>query len=42
MPAGSYIDNGKSAMAKSNPMLDLLCLTGSLMNLNAGSAILGQ
>ena len=42
MASGAYIDDGKSAMADTNPVLNVLRLTGSLVSLNAASAILGQ
>ena len=42
MTSGAYIDDGKSAMADTNPVLNVLRLTGSLASLNAASAILGQ
>jgi len=40
--AGAYVDDGKSAMANTNPVLNVLRLTGSLVSLNAARAILGQ
>src|SRR4029453_16808183 len=42
MTSGAYIDDGKSAMADTNPVLNVLRLNGSLVSLNAASAILGQ
>src|SRR4029453_3445333 len=42
MTSGAYIDDGKSAMADTNPVLNVLRLTGSLVSLSAASAILGQ
>src|SRR5262249_16910300 len=42
MTSGAYIDDGKSAMANTNPVLNVLRHTGSLVSLNAASAILGQ
>src|SRR5262245_42294697 len=42
MTGEACIDDGKSAMADTNPVLNVLRLTGSLASLNAASAILGQ
>jgi uncharacterized protein YlzI (FlbEa/FlbD family) len=42
MAGEAYIDDGKSAMADTNPVLNVLRLNGSLVSLNAASAILGQ
>src|SRR5262249_44144312 len=42
MTCGAYIDDGKSAMADTNPVLNLPRLNGPLASLNAASAILGQ
>src|SRR5262245_50335177 len=42
MTSGAYIDDGKSAMADTNPVLNVLRLTESLVSLNAAIAVSSQ
>ena len=42
MTRGAYIDDGKSTMADTDPVLNLLRLAGSPVPLSAASSIVGQ
>ena len=42
MTRGAYIDDGKSAMADTNPVWNVLRFAGAPASLNAASAIVGQ
>ena len=42
MASGADIDDGKSAMADTNPVLNVFRLAGLLVSLSSASAILGQ
>src|SRR5262245_30608817 len=42
MTRGAYVDDGKSAMADTNPVLNILRLARSLVSLSTASPIIGQ